>query len=40
MDDQKENQTYPKLSPQRNRFKLLNTYNVLTDDVANTNGAN
>ena len=38
MDDQKKDDPDPQRPPKRNCPKQLQTYNVPTDDVENTNG--
>ena len=40
MDDQKKDPTDPKRTPKRNRPQQLQTHNVRTDGVKNTNGTN
>ena len=40
MDDQRDDDSNPKRSFQRNHPKQLETHNVPTDDVKNTNGTN
>ena len=40
MDDQKKDHPNPKRPPKRNYPQQLQTYNVPTDDVENTNSLN
>ena len=40
MDDQRKDYPDPKRLPKGNHLHQLQTYNVSTDDVKNTNGTN